>query len=1034
MKLHELSVKKPVLVMIGLVTLVAMGGIASFKLPIEFLPHVEFPFIGVFIPYPNSHPDYIERHIVKPVEEVFATLGNVRRIQSETQPDGAFVGVEFQWGRDVGVLRMEVKEKLDQIKSELPADIEHMQIFTFDTNDIPILEGRISAHGRDLSGSYDLIERSIINPLKRIDGVGNVFIHGVEPREISIYLSLDKIKAHRVDVGNVFRLLQSANATVSGGEITARGKRYTIRALGSFNQLDDIENLVVSPEGLRLKDIAEVYYGEPVVTFGRRLNGEPAVAFWIQKASNANTVEVARRVNAALKKMKTDPALKGIDVLLFFDQSKEILNGVNGLRDAGLQGGLLAIGILYFFLRRMSTTLVIAIAIPFSLVCTLAFLYFTGYTLNMLTMMGLMLGVGMLVDNAIVVLESIYQHQLKREDPTHAAITGADSVAVAVTASTLTSVIVFAPIVFGSKNDELFVWLSSVGVTISVAILFSLLVSLTLIPFLASRSKKPKEIKQFRVLEILEERYVDALRWATFKHRNWTFAIVAGSLVVTAAAVKVIGLKGPQNDDALLIERIEMDYEFSQNVDYHEADAYVRRVESILEAKRDSLGIETIYSYYADNDGFTTVYFKEKSLSKELLKTKRKALRAAIPDIAGMKLRFGDESGENSGGAQLMQVNLFGEDKLVLEDLANEVKRRFGYLKDLTDVKTSVEMGREEINIALDSDLVARQQMTANDVATVMGLTFRGFELDRFRGEDREVPMSISLDPKDQVGIYNLRNLMVGMNGEREVTLGSVANFVEKRGPTQIERDNQRTIVSVQGLYEGERFDDLMDDVRGIMNSMTLPPSYAWSFSRRIQEKNEQAQQMLINALLAILCVYLMMAALFESYLHPLVIMICLPLAAVGVVWMLMLTGTSFGLMAMIGTVILIGVVVNNGIVLIDHVNHLRKEGMPMEEAIIAGGRERLRPILMTALTTILGLIPMAVGGSHIGDAQYYPLARAVMGGLVSSTFLTLLVLPAYYIAGENAKAWWLGVLARSRPSHAAGPSPRTGEAPTRRP
>lgn len=1029
MKLHELSVKKPVLVIIGLVTLLAMGGIASVKLPVEFLPHVEFPFIGVFIPYPNSHPDYIERHIIKPVEEVFATLGNVRRIQSQTQEDGAFVGVEFQWGRDVGVLRMEIKEKLDQIKGELPADIEHMQVFTFDTNDIPILEGRISAAGRDLSESYDLIERSIINPLKRIDGVGNVFIHGVEPREISIYLSMDKIKAHRVDVGNVFRLLQTANATASGGKITAHGVRYSIRALGSFKDMDDIENLVVTPEGLRLKDIADIYYGEPLMTFGRRLNGEQAVAFWIQKASNANTVDVAKRVHAAMEKMNADPALAGIDVLLFFDQSQEIVNGIHGLRDAGIQGGLLAIGILFFFLRRIGPTLIIAVSIPFSLICTLAFMYFTGYSLNMLTMMGLMLGVGMLVDNAIVVLESIYQHQLKRENPAHAAVTGADSVAVAVTASTLTSVIVFAPIVFGSKNDELFVWLSSVGVTISVAILFSLLVSLTLIPFLASRSKKPKAPRPSRFLSGLEERYVSALGWTTFRHRKWTLGIVAGSIVLTIVAVKVVGMKGPQDDDALLIERITMQYEFAQNIDYKETDQYVRRVEAVLEAKRDSLEIETIYSYYADNDAMTTVYFKQKQLSREMLKQKRKALRAAIPDIAGMKLRLGDESGEDSGGASLLQVNLFGEDKQVLEEIATEVKRRLGYVKELTDVKTSVEMGREEIAISLDADLVARQQMTANDVAQVMGLTFRGIELDRFRGEDREVPMSISLDPKDQVGVYNLHNLMVGMTDDKEVTLGSVATFAEKRGPTQVERDNQRTIVSVRGLYEGERFDELLDEVRGIMDGVTLPPGYAWSFSRRIQEKNAQAQQMLINALLAILCVYLLMAALFESYLHPLIIMICLPLAAIGVVWMLMLTGTSFGLMAMIGVVILIGVVVNNGIVLIDHVNNLRKEGMSMEEAIIAGGRERLRPILMTALTTILGLVPMAIGGSHIGDAQYYPLARAVMGGLVSSTFLTLLVLPSYYVIGENAKAWWGGVLAQTRTGEVAAPS--SGFVPT---
>ena len=596
---------------------------------------------------------------------------------------------------------------------------------------------------------------------------------------------------------------------------------------------------------------------------------------------------------------------------------------------------------------------------------------------------------------------------------------GTDEVATAVIASTLTTVIVFAPIVFGSQNDEIFVWLSSVGVTISVAIAFSLLVSLTFIPFLASRLRRPQEVRESRLFHRAEELYARALRWTTFRHPRWTLGIVTLVMLVTVGGIKVFKLKGPQNDDSMLIERIYMQYQFTDNLTYRETNEIVRRVEAAVEAKRDSLEVETVYSYYADNDAATTVYFQDKHLGREELKEKRKQLRRAIPPIAGVTLQMGDESGENAGGAQHMSVNLFGDDKLILEDLASEVKRRFGYIEELTDVKTSVEMGREEIRISLDSDLVSRYQITASDVASVMGLTFRGIELDRFRGADREVPMSISLDPDDQVGIYNLNNLLVGMTDDKEITLGSVATLHETRGPTQIERDNQRTIVSVRGLYEGEDFGELLEEVSAIMNTVTLPPGYAWSFNRRIQEKNAQAQQMLINALLAILCVYLVMAALFESYLHPLVIMTCLPLAAVGVIWLLAVTQTPFGLMAMIGVVILIGVVVNNGIVLIDHVNNLRKGGMSIEDAVMAGGRERLRPILMTALTTVLGLLPMALGTSHIGDAQYYPLARAVMGGLISSTFLTLLVLPAYYVLAEQLKAWWHGVLARSRAARA---------------
>jgi len=1010
-KLYELAVKKPVIVMIGLITLLSMGAVSAYKLPIEFLPRVEFPFIGVFIPYDNSHPDYIERNIVKPIEEVMATLGDVREIFAQSMEDGAFVGVEFAWGREVSVLRMEVKEKLDQIRGELPGDIEHINIFTFDTNDIPILEGRISAAGRDLSGSYDLIEHAIINPLKRIEGVGTVNIDGVEPKEIAIYLRIDKLKAHRVDVNGLFAQLQNANMSASGGEITANGLRYAVRSLGNFNSYEQIENLTVNSEGLKLKDIAYIYYAEPNVPYGRHLDGEKAIAFWIQKASNANTVDVARRVNAAMERMNNDPALEGINVLLFFDQSEEILHGVRGLRQAGLIGGFFAVVILYFFLRRLTTTLIVAVAIPFSIICTLAFLYFSGRTLNMLTMMGLMLGVGMLVDNAIVVLESIFRHQVKGEESMRASIIGAREVATAVSAATLTSIIVFAPIVFGSGSDELFVWLSSVGITISVAILFSLLISLTMIPFLTSRLLKPKKMKESRLIKRMESGYVWLLRWTTVKHPALTVIIVLLTIVGTQVAAKLIGLKGPEQDDTMLIERIYMPYEYSDNTGYKDTKRTIEKVEAAIEAKRDSLDIRMVYSFFMDNFSATTVYFNDKYLSKDQLKEKRKFLRRVIPEMAGVTIRMGDDGGGSSGGAQVMQVSLFGEDKQVLEEIATEVKRRIGYLDGMTDVKTSVEMGTEQIQINLDRELASRYELNTQEIASILNLTFRGIPLNRFQAKDREVPMSISLDPDDTVGIYNLNNLLIGMRDDQEITLGSVATLEETRGPSTIRRENQMTTVSVQGQYEGEEFGELRGDVAQLMESIEYPLGYSWSFSSEMQERDAQQSQMGINAILAIICVYMLMAALFESFLHPLVIMICLPLAAVGVVWALLLTGTPLGIMAMIGIVILIGVVVNNGIVLIDHVNNFRKAGMPINEAILEGGRERFRPIVMTATTTVLGLLPMALGNTHLGNAQYFPLARAVMGGLISSTFLTLLVLPTFYVLGERirdnlARAW----------------------------
>ena len=1020
MKLYEYAVKRPVVVLLFLITLFVMGIVSAYKLPIEFFPRIEVPFIGVYVPYRDSHPEYIERNIVKPIEEVMATLGGVNEIFSNAGEDEAFIGITFSWGREVNVLRMEVKEKIDQIRGELPDDIEHMQIFTFDTNDIPILEGRISSKGHDLSGSYDLIERTIINPLKRIEGVGTVNIDGVEPKEVSIYLSLDKIKAHRIDVGRLFEQLQGANMSASAGEITADGLRYSVRSVGSFRSFEQIENLVVNAEGLKLKDIARIYFGEPLVTYGRYLDGEKAVAFWIQKASNANTVEVARRVHAAMDKMNKDPALEGINVLLFFDQSEEILHGLHSTRQAGIIGGLFAIMVLYFFLRRWTTTLIVAIAIPFSVVCTLAFLYFSGRTLNMLTMMGLMLGIGMLVDNAIVVLESIFRHQSKGEESWSASIVGTREVATAVVAATLTSVIVFAPIVFGSASDALFVWLSSVGITISVAILFSLLISLTLIPFLTSRILKPKKTKPSALLSRMLERYVNMLRWTTIRHPKLTlFVFVPLMVAITIGAGVVFKIFEVDEESEMLIKRIYMSYDFTDNLGYKQTNEYVKIVEKALYEHEEELDLKTVYSFYQDNHAATTVYFNDRYLSKKLLKEKRKLLREAIPEMAGVKIRMGDDSDQSSGGASAIAVNIFGEDKQTLNELAEEVKRRFGYLDNFDDVKTSVESGREQIQITLDRELASRYSLTSESIASIMNLTFRGVQLNRFQTEEREVPMIISLDPSDKVGIYNLQNLLVGMQDDREITLGSVADFVETRGASNIGRQNQMTTVSVQGMYEGEDNSEIMEQITAIMNSIEYPLGYYWSYSSRIREREQQQSQMGTNALLAIVCVYMLMAALFESLLHPLVIMLCLPLAAVGVVLIMVCTGTKMGIMAMIGIVILIGVVVNNGIVLIDHINNFRRRGLSIEDAVIEGGRERFRPIVMTAATTVLGLFPLAVGNAHIGNGQYYPLARAVMGGLISSTFLTLLVLPTFYVLGENVRNYLarMWIAARRRPS-----------------
>ena len=1006
MKIYELAVYKPVIVTIVLVTLLAVGLISVDKLPVEFLPQMDFPFIGIWVPYPNAIPAHVERQIAKPLEEVFATLGDVQEIFSESSQDGAFVGVLFDWGRDVNVLRMEVKEKVDQIRGELPQDIERIQLFTFNSNDQPIMVGRISAKGRDLMNSYDLLEKTIINPIERIEGVGRVGIDGVEPQEISIYLELDKLKAHRVDVDRLFGKIQNMNVTASLGEVTATGLRYNVRGLGSFNSFEEVENLVITDTGLRLRDIATIYYGVPLINYGRHLNGEPCIAFWIQKSSGANSVAVAEKVSKQLDKINADPRMEGINVLLFWNQAEQIVNSLLGLQQAGIIGALFAIIILYFFLRRLSTTLIVAVAIPFALICTCGFLFFAGQSLNVLTMMGLMLGVGMLVDNAIVVLESIFRHQSEGEDSRKAAIVGSKEVATAVVAATLTSIIVFAPVIVTKDSSGIMTYLSQVGITISVALVFSLLISLTLIPFLTSRLLRPKKVKTSKFLNRLQGGYIRTLRWTTLKHPFVTgLLIIPLILALTIFAATIFKLDFNM-EEGELIDNLYIAYDFSDNLTFRQTEKYIDAVEEVLFEKKEDLNIRDIYSFYANNRAGTTLYFNSKYLSKKVLKKTREQLREALPELAGVKLRYGDDQGGGGGGVSTIQVSLFGEDMQMLDEYAQEVKRRMSLMEGLEDVRTSIDIGSEEIKIALNRDLAHQYGISPQTVSGIMNLTFRGMPLRKFQTAEREVEMGILLSPEDRIGMYNLKNLLVGMHEGREMTLGTVADLSVTRAATTIERNNQRASVSIDAAYDGEKYKDMHGKVDGLMNNMQLPLGYSWSFGNRYERQQGQKNDMLVNVLLALVCVYLVMAALFESLLHPLIIMICLPFSLVGVVLVLLATNTAVNLMAMIGVVILIGIVVNNGIVLIDHVNNFRRQGATIYDAIMKGGEERFRPIVMTACTTILGLLPMAVGTTNIAGTQYYPLARAVMGGLAMGTLLTLVALPTYYVIGERTMIW----------------------------
>jgi HAE1 family hydrophobic/amphiphilic exporter-1 len=998
--LPRLAVTRPVTTFMVLVSIVVLGTISATRLPLAFLPTVDIPFVGVLVPYPNSNPTQVEKTIARPLEEAFATLPDVKRLRSSSSADQCWVTLEFQWGKDLDVVRMLVREKLDQARPSLPRDIGEVQVLSFNTTDIPVVQGRISAPGVDLSQNYELLETRIANRIRRVPGVARVNLGGVEPRQIYVDLRIDRLKAHRVELDDLVRRMLSANATLALGPVTYDGKRYSARALGSIRSLEELRHLAVDEKGLRLGDIADLRYQEPPIDYGRHLNREQAIAVDVFKESTANTVQVAEAVHRVIKEeIAADPLLKGVNLFVWEDQAREIRGGIEGLSGAGLQGGLLAVLVLFYFLRRWDSTLIVSLSIPISLLATTAVIYFTGKNLNVLSMMGLMLGVGMLVDNAIVVLESIDRQHREEPDTKRAALGGASQVALAITASTLTSVIVFLPLIVGQKNN-ITIMLGEAGFTISVALLSSLVVSLLLIPLLAAWILRPKKAVEPRAVAWLEGRYARALGW-TLRHKGWTGVIVAGSLVVGFLPL-MMQLVETSTFAGGINRRLRLNYEFADFVYKTEVEKRVRQVEDFLYAHQDEFYVRDVYSYFGENEASTTIVLSQEDLPDPFLKELRQKIRKAMPKVAGTKVFFDDEA-EEGGSTTYFAVKLYGNDVEGLNRWSEVVAQKLQTIDNVEDVMTSARRGRREIQARLDTERARRLGLSPKDMADVFSFTLGGLRLARFNAGEREVEMNLALALEDRENLADLRQLVVATRDGRPVQLGEIAEFQVAPRAQSIERENRKIRVQVRASYDGKDFGPARGTIAAMLDSLGLPPGITWSFNDRIQEQGEQGAQMAQNFLLALALVYIVMASLFESLAQPFAILFSIPFSLVGATWFLTATGTPFNLMAQMGVMILMGIVVNNGIVLLDRVNHYRRAGRGREESIVLAGRDRLRPILMTALTTVLGLLPLALGNTGLGGwAYYYPLARTVMGGLLSSTLLTLIVLP--YI-GDRVEA-----------------------------
>jgi HAE1 family hydrophobic/amphiphilic exporter-1 len=841
------------------------------------------------------------------------------------------------------------------------------------------------------------------------------------------------LAAYGVDIAAVRDLLISGNFAVSAGKITAGGERFSVRPSGEYKSVDEIRNLVVNEGGLRLRDIADVELRTPERNYGRHLDRDYAIGVAINKTTGTNLVDVTDRVIAEVEKIGQLPQMRGINIFPLDNQGDSVRESLSDLLNAGLLGGLLAIIVLYLFLRQVTTTLIVTASVPFSLLITLGALYFAGLTLNILSMMGLMLAVGMLVDNAVVVTESIFRHRTEEPDkPFSATLKGVREVGIAVIAGTMTTIIVFAPIVFGAQTD-ITIFLTHVAVTIIVALLASLLIAQTLVPMLAARVAVPPQPSEGALIQRLTNRYVRGLEWI-IGHRWWTalgiFLICVIGILPNALQLVKFDMF-PQD----VGRRLFMPYHIEGEYPLERVEAAVDKIEGYLYARQEEFNIRSVYSYFEQGRAESTILLTDEDDATLSTREIIDRIEADLPEIVIGKPSF---QFEQQGGGDGFSIQLSGDSTETLNELSIDVARALASVEGLKDVTSDAEEGEREIRVTVDRIRAANAGLTSAEIGQSIAIAMRGENLREFRDDSGEIEVRLAFRDDDKQSMEQLADLPLYTPDGRRITLGSVATMRIGKAPDTIRRTDRQTAVIISANLEDDTsVEDIRPRVKSMMEQINLPPGYSWKEGRGFERQDETAGMMATNILLGIACIFLVMAALFESLLLPFSIILgSIAFSIFGVFLFFAVTGTTFSFMATIGIMILIGVVVNNGIVLVDHINNLRIAGMPRDKAIVIAGRDRLRPILMTVATTIVGLAPLAMGTTQVGGdgPPYYPMARAIIGGLAFSTVVSLLVVPALYIYFDNLAAWGRKVMRTARsPNSRSQPSEPPPELTTTR-
>lgn len=1008
----KFSVKKPVTITMMILIVIVLGVVSLSKLQIDLLPQMELPYVMVQTSYQGAGPEEVENLVTKTLEQTVATVENIEAIISYSNEGSSMVLMQFAFGTDMDDVMLQLRENIDMIEGFLPEGTTSPIVAKLDPNAMPIIQLAISSKG-DITTTQKIAEDIIAPRLERIEGTASAGVSGGLEREIEVMLKEESLKGYNLSTSYVSQMLQAANINLPGGSVKKGNNELTVRTMGEFKSIEEIRNLSIPlPRGgtVRLIDVAEVNFATKDQTSIAKLDGKEVVQVSVMKQSDGNTVNVAKLVNKEIEKIKKE--YPDVSIVTIFNQADYINFAIDNLVNTALVGGILAIIILLVFLRSVKTTLVIALSIPISIITTFVILYFTKITLNMMTIGGLALGIGMLVDNSIVVLENIYRNRSLGMDRIKASVDGANEVTMAVTASTLTTVAVFIPIVFtGGLAATIF---KDFALSIVIALFSSLLVAITLVPMLASKLVSVKNLESEEAQEKkhgpLVVVYKKILSWS-LKHRFITIAASVAIFVLSIVMVASVGAEFfPATDEGMI--NVTVNLPAGSEVEH--VDSTLKEIQSSIQdipevvsifTQAGSGGMMSIAG--GSNTGTMTVILTDLNERDRGVKEVSDEIRKITKDVPGAEVSVTESStmmmGMSSGA---ISISVEGDDIETLKNIGDDFKKIIEKVEGTREVATSYEDGIPQVQIIADRGIASQYGLTTAQIGSAVKDALSGSNVTKFKVDGDELDVVLKGDNIYGQSMSLLEMLPIPTPAGSNVPLSEVAEIKVSDGPISIMRQNQTRVLTVSGSVTGRDVQSVSTEIQKLLKEYEMPTGYSYTFGGETEQIQETFTDLAMVMIVAIVLVYMIIAAQFESLIQPLSIMFSVPLALSGGFIGLFLAGLPLNVIGIIGLIILVGIVVNNAIVLVDYINNRRNRGEDRNAAIMKAGPIRIRPIMMTALTTILGLVPMALGIGE-GAELTKSMGVVVIGGLSLSTVLTLVVVPVMYTIFDDISAFF---------------------------